>query len=77
MQQTGLNASQTILHYKCQVFCMFKKNIFHFEYSFDKLTELKYFSINLLKLPEYPSKSELKERLMVALQCGSQGYAMV
>ncbi|XP_078322034.1 E3 ubiquitin-protein ligase HACE1-like isoform X2 [Crassostrea virginica] len=33
--------------------------------------------INLLKLPEYPSKSELKERLMVALQCGSQGYAMV
>lgn len=36
-----------------------------------------YFSINLLKLPEYPSKSELKERLMVALQCGSQGYAMV
>ena len=56
---------------------MFKKNIFHFWYSFDKLTELKYFSINLLKLPEYPSKSELKERLMVALQCGSQGYAMV
>lgn len=36
-----------------------------------------YFSINLLKLPEYTSKSELKERLMVALQCGSQGYAMV
>lgn len=33
--------------------------------------------INLLKLPEYSSKSELKERLMVALQCGSQGYAMV
>ncbi|XP_061176415.1 E3 ubiquitin-protein ligase HACE1-like [Saccostrea echinata] len=32
--------------------------------------------INLLKLPEYSTKSELKERLMVALQCGSQGYTM-
>ncbi|KAL5009519.1 hypothetical protein ScPMuIL_011824 [Solemya velum] len=32
--------------------------------------------INLLKLPEYRSKAELESRLMVALQCGSQGYAM-
>lgn len=32
--------------------------------------------INCLKLPEYPSKQELKNRLNVALQCGSQGYAM-
>lgn len=31
--------------------------------------------INMLKLPEYRSKEELKERLMVALQCGHQGYA--
>ena len=34
-------------------------------------------SINLLKLPEYPTKEELLNRLMVALQCGSQGYGMV
>ncbi|XP_070568387.1 E3 ubiquitin-protein ligase HACE1-like [Ptychodera flava] len=32
--------------------------------------------INLLKLPEYPTKEELKNRLLVALQCGSQGYAL-
>ncbi|XP_078001440.1 E3 ubiquitin-protein ligase HACE1-like [Glandiceps talaboti] len=32
--------------------------------------------INLLKLPEYLTKEELKDRLLVALQCGSQGYAL-
>ncbi|KAL3881107.1 hypothetical protein ACJMK2_027568 [Sinanodonta woodiana] len=32
--------------------------------------------INLLKLPNYTSKKETKDRLLIALQCGSQGYAM-
>lgn len=32
-------------------------------------------SINMLKLPEYKSKEELHNRLMIALQCGNQGYA--
>ncbi|CAC5366875.1 HACE1 [Mytilus coruscus] len=31
--------------------------------------------INMLKMPEYKSKTELHNRLMVALQCGNQGYA--
>ncbi|XP_076078834.1 E3 ubiquitin-protein ligase HACE1-like [Mytilus galloprovincialis] len=30
--------------------------------------------INMLKMPEYKSKTELHNRLMVALQCGNQGY---
>ncbi|XP_033741126.1 E3 ubiquitin-protein ligase HACE1-like [Pecten maximus] len=30
--------------------------------------------INLLKLPEYPSKEELQERIRIASACGSQGY---
>ncbi|XP_041509590.1 E3 ubiquitin-protein ligase HACE1 [Microtus oregoni] len=33
--------------------------------------------INMLKLPEYPSKEILKDRLLVALHCGSYGYTMV
>ncbi|XP_071113082.1 E3 ubiquitin-protein ligase HACE1-like isoform X2 [Haliotis cracherodii] len=33
--------------------------------------------INLLKLAEYPTKEELKHCLMIALQCGSQGYGLV
>ncbi|XP_077145769.1 E3 ubiquitin-protein ligase HACE1 isoform X4 [Ranitomeya variabilis] len=33
-------------------------------------------SINMLKLPEYPSKETLKDRLLVALHCGSYGYTM-
>ncbi|TKC52588.1 hypothetical protein EI555_018037, partial [Monodon monoceros] len=33
-------------------------------------------SINMLKLPEYPSKEILKDRLLVALHCGSYGYTM-
>ncbi|XP_029451211.1 E3 ubiquitin-protein ligase HACE1 isoform X2 [Rhinatrema bivittatum] len=32
--------------------------------------------INMLKLPEYPSKETLKDRLLVALRCGSYGYTM-
>uniref|UniRef100_A0AAQ5YLU8 E3 ubiquitin-protein ligase HACE1 n=2 Tax=Amphiprion TaxID=80969 RepID=A0AAQ5YLU8_AMPOC len=32
--------------------------------------------INMLKLPEYPSKEVLKDRLLVALHCGSYGYTM-
>eukprot|EP00058_Branchiostoma_floridae_P013460 XP_002598948.1 hypothetical protein BRAFLDRAFT_79878 [Branchiostoma floridae] len=32
--------------------------------------------INLLKLPEYRSREELRERLKVALQHGSLGYGM-
>ncbi|XP_077145766.1 E3 ubiquitin-protein ligase HACE1 isoform X1 [Ranitomeya variabilis] len=32
--------------------------------------------INMLKLPEYPSKETLKDRLLVALHCGSYGYTM-
>ncbi|XP_074804267.1 E3 ubiquitin-protein ligase HACE1 isoform X4 [Natator depressus] len=32
--------------------------------------------INMLKLPEYPSKETLKNRLLVALHCGSYGYTM-
>uniref|UniRef100_A0A8C1BKV8 E3 ubiquitin-protein ligase HACE1 n=2 Tax=Cyprinus carpio TaxID=7962 RepID=A0A8C1BKV8_CYPCA len=32
--------------------------------------------INMLKLPEYPSKDVLRDRLLVALHCGSYGYAM-
>ncbi|XP_030055022.1 E3 ubiquitin-protein ligase HACE1 isoform X2 [Microcaecilia unicolor] len=32
--------------------------------------------INMLKLPEYPSKEILKDRLLVALRCGSYGYTM-
>ncbi|KAL1270875.1 hypothetical protein QQF64_029891 [Cirrhinus molitorella] len=33
-------------------------------------------SINMLKLPEYPSKDVLRDRLLVALHCGSYGYTM-
>ncbi|KAL8586648.1 hypothetical protein ACOMHN_040156 [Nucella lapillus] len=33
--------------------------------------------INLLRLPEYPSKAVLEDRLLTALRCGSQGYGMV
>lgn len=33
--------------------------------------------INMLKLPEYPSKQELKDRVLVAIQFGSQGYGLV
>lgn len=36
-----------------------------------------FFSINLLKLPEYPSKEELVNRIGVSLQCGSQGYGQI
>ncbi|XP_053106891.1 E3 ubiquitin-protein ligase HACE1 isoform X3 [Hemicordylus capensis] len=32
--------------------------------------------INMLKLPEYPRKEILKDRLLVALHCGSYGYTM-
>ncbi|CAN0294279.1 unnamed protein product [Lampetra planeri] len=32
--------------------------------------------INMLKLPEYPSRESLRDRLLVALHCGSQGYSM-
>uniref|UniRef100_A0A8C6RH58 E3 ubiquitin-protein ligase HACE1 n=1 Tax=Nannospalax galili TaxID=1026970 RepID=A0A8C6RH58_NANGA len=32
--------------------------------------------INMLKLPEYPCKEILKDRLLVALHCGSYGYTM-
>ena len=34
------------------------------------------FSINLFKLPEYPTREELKDRLLVAIHCGSQGYGV-
>lgn len=37
---------------------------------------LPHSSINMLKLPEYPSKEILKDRLLVALHCGSYGYTM-
>ncbi|MBN3305723.1 HACE1 ligase, partial [Amia calva] len=33
-------------------------------------------SINMLKLPEYPTKEVLRDRLLVALHCGSYGYTM-
>uniref|UniRef100_A0AAV2MBP9 E3 ubiquitin-protein ligase HACE1 n=1 Tax=Knipowitschia caucasica TaxID=637954 RepID=A0AAV2MBP9_KNICA len=32
--------------------------------------------INMLKLPEYPSLDVLRDRLLVALHCGSYGYTM-
>ncbi|XP_028985006.1 E3 ubiquitin-protein ligase HACE1 isoform X2 [Betta splendens] len=32
--------------------------------------------INMLKLPEYPNKAILRDRLLVALHCGSYGYTM-
>ncbi|XP_061674921.1 E3 ubiquitin-protein ligase HACE1 isoform X4 [Syngnathoides biaculeatus] len=32
--------------------------------------------INMLKLPEYPTQEILKDRLLVALHCGSYGYTM-
>uniref|UniRef100_A0A3Q2VEM2 E3 ubiquitin-protein ligase HACE1 n=1 Tax=Haplochromis burtoni TaxID=8153 RepID=A0A3Q2VEM2_HAPBU len=32
--------------------------------------------INMLKLPEYPSMEVLRDRLLVALHCGSYGYTM-
>ncbi|XP_043921844.1 E3 ubiquitin-protein ligase HACE1 [Protopterus annectens] len=32
--------------------------------------------INMLKLPEYPTEEILKDRLLVALHCGSYGYTM-
>uniref|UniRef100_A0A7N6AKU1 E3 ubiquitin-protein ligase HACE1 n=1 Tax=Anabas testudineus TaxID=64144 RepID=A0A7N6AKU1_ANATE len=32
--------------------------------------------INMLKLPEYPSQDVLRDRLLVALHCGSYGYTM-
>lgn len=37
---------------------------------------LDFHSINMLKLPEYPSQEVLKDRLLVALHCGSYGYTM-
>nr|KAG5706859.1 hypothetical protein BaRGS_004194 [Batillaria attramentaria] len=33
--------------------------------------------INLLRLPEYQSKSVLQDRLLTALRCGGQGYGLV
>lgn len=33
--------------------------------------------INMLKLPEYPSKEEMKQRMMVAIKYGSQGFGLV
>ncbi|KAF3840270.1 hypothetical protein F7725_018987 [Dissostichus mawsoni] len=33
-------------------------------------------NINMLKLPEYPSQEVLRDRLLVALHCGSYGYTM-
>ncbi|CAB1334128.1 unnamed protein product [Coregonus sp. 'balchen'] len=33
-------------------------------------------SINMMKLPEYPSQEVLRDRLLVALHCGSYGYTM-
>ncbi|KAK6170136.1 hypothetical protein SNE40_018604 [Patella caerulea] len=33
--------------------------------------------INLLKLPNYESKQVLKKNLMIALECGSQGYGLI
>nr|XP_061789360.1 E3 ubiquitin-protein ligase HACE1-like isoform X2 [Nerophis lumbriciformis] len=32
--------------------------------------------INMLKLPEYPTQEILRDRLLVALHCGSYGYTM-
>uniref|UniRef100_A0A8C6NGY5 E3 ubiquitin-protein ligase HACE1 n=1 Tax=Nothobranchius furzeri TaxID=105023 RepID=A0A8C6NGY5_NOTFU len=32
--------------------------------------------INMLKLPEYPDHDSLRDRLLVALHCGSYGYTM-
>ncbi|XP_064802067.1 E3 ubiquitin-protein ligase HACE1 isoform X5 [Oncorhynchus masou masou] len=32
--------------------------------------------INMMKLPEYPSQEVLRDRLLVALHCGSYGYTM-
>ncbi|TNN77199.1 E3 ubiquitin-protein ligase HACE1 [Liparis tanakae] len=32
--------------------------------------------INMLKLPEYPSQEVLRDRLLIALHCGSYGYTM-
>uniref|UniRef100_A0A8C8MF37 E3 ubiquitin-protein ligase HACE1 n=1 Tax=Oncorhynchus tshawytscha TaxID=74940 RepID=A0A8C8MF37_ONCTS len=32
--------------------------------------------INMMKLPEYPSQEVLRDRLLVALHCGSYGYIM-
>uniref|UniRef100_A0A671UT70 E3 ubiquitin-protein ligase HACE1 n=1 Tax=Sparus aurata TaxID=8175 RepID=A0A671UT70_SPAAU len=32
--------------------------------------------INMLKLPEYPTQEVLRDRLLVALHCGSYGYTM-
>uniref|UniRef100_A0A3P9PX42 E3 ubiquitin-protein ligase HACE1 n=1 Tax=Poecilia reticulata TaxID=8081 RepID=A0A3P9PX42_POERE len=32
--------------------------------------------INMLKLPEYPNQEVLRDRLLVALHCGSYGYTM-
>uniref|UniRef100_A0A3Q3VY90 E3 ubiquitin-protein ligase HACE1 n=1 Tax=Mola mola TaxID=94237 RepID=A0A3Q3VY90_MOLML len=32
--------------------------------------------INMLKLPEYPNQELLRDRLLVALHCGSYGYTM-
>ncbi|XP_052242685.1 E3 ubiquitin-protein ligase HACE1-like isoform X2 [Dreissena polymorpha] len=31
--------------------------------------------VNFLRLPNYPSKAETRDRLLVAIECGSQGYA--
>lgn len=31
--------------------------------------------INMLKLPDYPSYEVLEEKLLIAVRCGSQGYA--
>ena len=38
---------------------------------------LLFFSINLLRLPEYPSKAVLEDRLQTALRCGGLGYGLV
>ncbi|CAI9718982.1 E3 ubiquitin-protein ligase HACE1 isoform X1 [Octopus vulgaris] len=32
--------------------------------------------INLMRLPDYPTMEELKDRLLVAIHCGSQGYGV-
>ena len=39
--------------------------------SCDPITFFTWYSFNLLKLPEYPGKQLLKERLNIALTCGS------
>ncbi|XP_033102438.1 E3 ubiquitin-protein ligase HACE1-like [Anneissia japonica] len=52
-----------------------KFNISAMNYQFNVLPTTST-CVNMLKLPEYKSKEELKDRLLVALRCGSQGYGM-